>query len=629
MHHRIADRLRDEILDRADQMGLSQHEAQTLSDALRKPENQAYYFLGCQGPDPFFFHTKDLSPALRNFVSVYLDFVGVIEGVKDIYRERLQPAVDAIISSSSTLQQIEKAYKDIKLVMDTLFPIVTAAVKSFVTEFNAFDVLSHPYRDGAQNGEWWWFDAMHYRRTGRLAAALLDAAPQVGSPEHLFALGYLTHVGADTVGHSYVNLWSGGPYRSQAQRHKTGENFQDVLYFDPGAFHPGAPFEASRLHWLYNFNYDGTGDVTDPDDRGPSPNFAMPGDLAKTIAETLNQVYDADGDGAPDFSTAINASDVADAYELYFSFIKSATEALPEPQPYSLTDELEDVWIEAATRLSDVSDFVHDSGSFSGVGAGLLGLLNKIARAILGGFKMAAAFVDAVLASIATISLAGLRQTAALVYDMLYNVWEQLHEGVALGGLGFPLQRHLSNPHFAQFIAPNVPDITNVEASQVVSREPLLRFKVDFFADPQAKIFNKERHLTYPLTDGEKRSTTVAPASYLTRTPPFYAQGRIPLDLALLDQLSMPSALTENEVEGVIGTSTLGNAIDLSAALYGRWKRGEPLPDFNLDSDRGYGYPCWTQPNDPPNTPSALKTNSDAGDITEVTLRTLRTGGEP
>ncbi|MEM1373299.1 MAG: hypothetical protein AAGF78_02830 [Pseudomonadota bacterium] len=630
MHHRIADTLRSQITDRANQMGLTQQQAQDLAQALQKPENLAFYFLGCQGPDPFFFNTKDVSPAVAQFVGVYLDFITAIEEIKEVIRTAFHPAIEAVnaaIDASSTLQQIRAAYEDVKQVIDAIMPLVTSAITRFILEFNVFDLLDHPYRDGASPGEWWWFDAMHYRRTGAIASELLSADRDVTSPTHLYALGYLTHVGADTVGHAYVNLWSGGPYRSQSQRHKTGENFQDVAYFDPGAFNPNAPFETSRLHWLYNFNYDGTENEEDPDDDGPAALTQLPDDLAKTIAESLNKVYDRDSDGTPDFASRISEGDIKDAYRLYYAFLKSSTETIPAPEPYSFSEELEEVWGRATDRLGDIADFVTDSGSFGSGSSGLIGFLNMLARAILGALAAAAALVDAVLATIATFSLAGLRAVSALVYEQLYNAWEMLREGVALGGLGFPLERHLGNPIFAQFLKPDIDDPTGNSAVDVVGEEPLLRFHVGFFEDPIAKIFNKERHLVYPLTDGEKRSTGVAPPSYLTETPVHYAQGRIPLELTLLDDLSTQNSLTEDDIAQIMSKGTLGNALDLSAALYGRWNGGGTLPDFNLDADRGYGYTCWVQTGDITDAPQPLKTNSDAGDPSEVSLETIKTGG--
>ena len=73
----------------------------------------------------------------------------------------------------------------------------------------------------------------------------------------------------------------------------------------------------------------------------------------------------------------------------------------------------------------------------------------------------------------------------------------------------------------------------------------------------------------------------------------------------------------------LLGERTLGNALDLSGALYERWFKGEPLPDFNLDSDRGYGFLCWSQPGEAPNEPKELVTNTSAADPTEVKLEVL------
>ena len=47
------------------------------------------------------------------------------------------------------------------------------------------------------------------------------------------------------------------------------------------------------------------------------------------------------------------------------------------------------------------------------------------------------------------------------------------------------------------------------------------------------------------------------------------------------------------------------------------------LPDFNLDSDRGYGFLCWGQPGEVPNEPKELVTNTSASDPTEVKLEVL------
>ena len=161
-----------------------------------------------------------------------------------------------------------------------------AMVQKFISNFNLFDLFAHPYRDGVKKSEdekWWWFDALHY----------------------------LTHYCADTVGHPYVNLISGGPYRSHAQRHKTGENYQDVFNLLNAT---GTDWNRSKLHAFYNFNFDGT---IDTDNDEPDPFTVLPDDLAQLIAKTINKVYQEDADAEPEYGPSIAAGDVNNAYRLY------------------------------------------------------------------------------------------------------------------------------------------------------------------------------------------------------------------------------------------------------------------------------------------------------------------------
>jgi hypothetical protein len=92
-----------------------------------------------------------------------------------------------------------------------------------------------------------------------------------------------------------------------------------------------------------------------------------------------------------------------------------------------------------------------------------------------------------------------------------------------------------------------------------------------------------------------------APDSYFDKTSLWYAFGDIPLNAEFISELAGLSG-DETEVRAVIdryvqqgAQPTLGNAMMLTNEIYNRWKEGGRIPDFNLDADRGYGYPCWTQ----------------------------------
>ena len=262
----------------------------------------------------------------------------------------LDEAANEVVTSSSTLTELQELFGDMQAVVDALSATLVEAVKSFVSEFNLFDLVALPtYRDGVTTpGEWWWFDAMHYRKTGKLAKRLLDAAPP-DSPLHLYAIGYLTHVAADTVGHPYVNAISGGPYRSHAQRHKASENYQDVFNFSAVKSRRLQLLQAARALQLQL-----------------RPGRSIPRTTSRTPGRTCPRTSRDDRGRAqrdlrrgrrrrpfPDYAKRLDPRDVNDAYRLWYRWFKSATDTgtLPPPVPYSLTEELREV----GTRWSRTS----------------------------------------------------------------------------------------------------------------------------------------------------------------------------------------------------------------------------------------------------------------------------------
>ena len=101
--------------------------------------------------------------------------------------------------------------------------------------------------------DWNWLDYTHHRWTGEFGKALVHRAHQSSDAAlRAYALGWLSHVTADVVGHPYVNTAVGGPYRSHWQRHFIQEKFMDTwvwgFYHTSGVSMPGSvlPREASR-----------------------------------------------------------------------------------------------------------------------------------------------------------------------------------------------------------------------------------------------------------------------------------------------------------------------------------------------------------------------------------------------
>jgi hypothetical protein len=299
---------------------------------------------------------------------------------------------------------------------------------------------------------------------------------------------------------------------------------------------------------------------------------------------------------------------------------------LPNPVAYSLTAELREAWEKTLDNLGEIGDFlegaVDTAGKFS-----ILGIFISLAALAAAAVAAAAALADFIAGSIATLGTSTIRYAACLIYEQVYDAFQKFRLALTFNGLGFPMLEHLDDPRLRQFIQPNIADATGVRAADVAGREPLLRFTPDFLSDPAAAIFHQERHLIYPITDGEKTATTPAPASYFSEFALFPAFGQIPLSQSALKELAefqRSGTLQESDLRNILTKHSLGNAVTLTEAMYDRWFAGDALPDFNLDSDRGYGYLCWHQPFDTPNEPTILVTNTSGADPTTVTLKVLK-----
>jgi hypothetical protein len=414
------------------------------------------------------------------------------------------------------------------------------------------------------------------------------------------------------VGHAYVNINDGGPYRNQSQRHKTGENYQDVFNH---LNHTGDDWNRSKIHAQYNFNFEGSTSVPGAEDEIPDPNSHMPPDLAQYIADTIKKVYNNGDADDNEYGNNITAEDVNNAYRLYYKWFRSSTDTgtLPAPVPYSLSAELEEVWDTAMDNLGDIGDWLEDAidnaGSFS-----FLDIFLALAALVAAAVAAAAALIDAVLGAITTLTVSGIRAAACLIYEQLYNAFQNFRLAVSLNGLAYPMQEHIDEPRFGQFKNTAFPDPVGAVAADLKNMLPKMNVILNSVG-PIADLFNREKHLTYPpaTTPTEPASVMAAPDSYFNKTSLWYAFGDIPLNKDFIEALATMSG-SEEEIRTLIRkqigekkSPTLGNAMLLTEEIYSRWKNGSKIPDFNLDSDRGYAYTCWTQRSNDREQPKELE----------------------
>jgi hypothetical protein len=641
LHHMIADRLKAN-LSRNEGLGAKMTAAQytALQNLLSNPKNLPYLFFGCQGPDYLFFNTKDMPGPVGAIAEFYFEVTDFIEEFKRTLLavvpqpvldalEAFDDAVDEIIEDSALLSELQQTFEDINRLLDGFSATLMTMVEKYISKFNLFDLVSHPYRDGVvpPDEKWWWFDALHYRKTGKFAKALLDeTSGDLNDPKYLYALGYLTHYCADTVGHPYVNLVSGGPYRSQAQRHKTGENYQDVFNLFSES---GVDWNRSKLHALYNFNFNGT---VDTDNNEPDSLTNLPDDLAKLIAKAINKVYQEDGDAAPEYGTKITSTDVNNAYRIYYKWFKNSTDTgtLPDPVAYSFSAELREVWEKAMDNLDDVGDFLENAIDEAG-DWGILSIFIILAALIIGAVMAAAAIADGIAGAIATLGTSTIRAAACLIYEQIFNAYQSFRLGVAMNGLAFPMKEHLNEPRLTQFANPAIPDPTGVNGAAIAPHLPLLKFIPTSLTET---IFNQERHLIYPTTQTEKDQVMGMLDSYLTRPSTHYAFGSIPFQPNdVLDKLEglTPNFNPINNDDGsklkelLLNKASLGNAMTLIEKCHERFQEKKELIDFNLDGDRGYSYLCWAQQLesvvDPSDFPKKLKVNVPGGDPSDDDIK--------
>ncbi len=610
LHHLIAHKLATGISNPRLLHIETSPEYKLLQKLLEDKANLPYLFLGCQGPDFLFFNTKDMDPLLGKFVELYFKVYDFIEYFKNEVKKAVpQPILekleivgevtDAAIEDSALLSSLKNDFEAINRLLNGLISNLTEATKEYIADFNFYDQISHPYRDGVKE-KWWWFDALHYRKTGKFAKALLDLSER-GTPEHLYALGYLTHVAADTVGHPYVNIIAGGPYRSHAQRHKTAENYQDVYnYLNTTK----EDFNHSHLHALYNFNYTG---VIKPKEEAsfskevPDPETNLPDKLAQLIIKAINQVYQEDADLTKvEYGKPMTIEDLNNTYRLWYRWFKSATATgtLPPPVPYSFSKDLREVWEKATDNLGEAGDFIKDAFGKAGKG-GLWGILKALAAMVISPVMAAAAIADGIAGSIATLGSSTIRYAACLIYEQLYDAFQNFRLGVAMNGLAFPMTEHLADPRLKQFANPSYEDPASVFAKKIKHSLPIQRWAPgNFFSEVE-----NERHLKYPPPkEREERHAVGAPDSYFNQEATYYAWGEVECKDGVLDRLvSLTEAgATPESLDGTLLTPTpewlkLGNALQLTQALYQRHLVNQSFPDFNLDADRGYGYLCWSR----------------------------------
>lgn len=234
IHHIVLDSCKNQLA----------HDASDIAQILE--DNSAIAKLGSIGPDLFFWGTdydlvKDYLKYYKKFNEYVEKYEKVMEPIEEINDKYVEPFVDTVeeLFPNTTelldkLNEVKKATEDYcsNAKLTTIFAGVIegldladsgTAINAFFQQFEPEHYYNRPEID------WYWFDMLHYRQSGVFAQNLIDNATT--PKQQAYAYGYLTHIATDVMGHPYVNEMVGAPYRSNIWRHVTVESYIDTWKF--------------------------------------------------------------------------------------------------------------------------------------------------------------------------------------------------------------------------------------------------------------------------------------------------------------------------------------------------------------------------------------------------------------
>ncbi|MEO5609640.1 MAG: zinc dependent phospholipase C family protein [Ornithinibacter sp.] len=161
-----------------------------------------------------------------------------------VYNKTIKKFVDEVVTVLDDLTGglVQEFTTAITNLADAILQVIEMEVLTYADIFSWFSLKM---RQGWDEQGFVWSDMLHYRRTSQMAANLLvqaRAQHKAGASKQqyeqflAYILGYVCHLGTDTIAHAFVNEQCGGPFRTHYQRHHVIENHMDAHnYRDCGA----------------------------------------------------------------------------------------------------------------------------------------------------------------------------------------------------------------------------------------------------------------------------------------------------------------------------------------------------------------------------------------------------------
>jgi hypothetical protein len=625
--------------------------------------------LGACGPD-FLYLLMDYGSDAQDLENILVKTAATFDSLAELLGG-IQEQIDGLVSSITmgVSDSIKQTSQMLSAVMrEGLFALLASG------GFNPFAFFESRRQTDRPREEWFWADVLHYWRSGRFAENLVREANRLGNPNLIaYALGYSTHYVTDVVGHPFVNQVVGGPWRLYWQRHHLVENFIDAYIWDrwhspspaagmgeppldklvatPNATATGAPLSFARLNDHVNI---GVATMPDPVD-------AIVDDVAAQISSLLANIgvavdtepdppTDADAMAWADmFSRVVRntydgfspvnltkpfllqgkpttrkdgfptAEDVAAAYGAFRLILRVTTEEnIEDPQPPMIGSDIS----AAVTKIAD--DIAKDLGAIppppsipSGGAFDPAAIIDAIEKAFEWAEKVAEAtiqaamdFVADAIAAGATVATDAIKYALWLVSKALYALYRTFRDVLTLRAYASPFSDQILGS-FGTLAAKSLWQSAGNPAAGTFPHEELLMERLKFaspyvpVAVPTAPAEMPPLNFVAPYTPAAA-GATVPPDAFIDAPlgpdDMFAATGP---QAPLLDGGGNPVGIRSDPKNfgGAIANSK--RAIDDGAA-------GTPsYPDYNLDGDRGYAWPCWDVEPRPMRGPTGSVTAGD------------------
>jgi hypothetical protein len=584
-------------------------------------ENESFYKMGSLGPDMLFF-APDYGEGIHELLKQITDFYeNIIEPIENFYETYIEPMTDFVDDVVGTIDEtvfcglFSEVGNQCDDTLNRISEIRNNLLFLYANEnTNLFDMMQPAIQKGESEKEWYWFDMLHYRKTGSYAKKMWDNSSS--DKQKAFVLGYISHIAADITGHPYVNTVVGGPARSHNQRHHFVENMIDSWVYDN--------MLNSRLTSSYIHRELPSGELFDTDESIFRTLFRNADEIPSKLDEIFEMMEISMKETFEDSihperldSEYLRKKDLNFAYLAILASLKSMSSS-HIGKPANPTDDMLDSinnamneFLEHASNpptnsagsLSFCVSFWRDDCNLS-VDSFLNYLENVweniayLAELIAWVGQLLKDIWDLLSCTLTAAIKVVIKSLFWIIQSSLYTISQEIRQVLVLSALLPPEKEWLNKNPIGQACV------------SLKDRSPDDGLLYGKYYPHRAYSSNSE-FLKYPKTSPESEVTAPGPYSYGS-TPKDFIENVQENNNLYEEYSNAETPRKTRDIEQNTRFESIGSSIDVAKKLMKDLLTGQDIPNWNLDSDRGFAYKTWSVSSN--NNPLAWNSNISVED---------------